>query len=162
MAERFEREDRYDRDGRQYERNERNERNDRNERNERNERSERERGERNERSFERNDRYERGGRNASRDEPEAGADKKAARDNDAYCRELLELQRIDFALVELTLYLDTHPMDMQAVQQLNQLSQKRRQIASEFEMKHGPLLQFGQSYSRFPWQWIETPWPWQV
>ncbi|WP_246120502.1 spore coat protein CotJB [Cohnella terricola] len=75
---------------------------------------------------------------------------------------MLELQRTDFALVELTLYLDTHPTDMQAVQQFNQLAQRRRQIANEFEMRYGPLMQFGHSYSRFPWQWVETPWPWQV
>ncbi len=76
--------------------------------------------------------------------------------------EVLRLTEPDFALVELTLYLDTHPNDMQAVQQFNQLSQRRRQIAHEFEIKYGPLLQFGLSYSRFPWQWIDTPWPWQV
>lgn len=85
-----------------------------------------------------------------------------ARVNEAYYRELEELQKVDFALVELTLYLDTHPTDMQALQQFNQLAQKRRQLASEFEMKYGPLMQFGHSFSRFPWQWAESPWPWQV
>ncbi|WP_239615349.1 spore coat protein CotJB [Cohnella mopanensis] len=84
------------------------------------------------------------------------------RGDEDYCNDLLELQTVDFALVELTLYLDTHPTDMQAVQQFNQLAQKRQQIANEFEMKFGPLLQFGHSFSRFPWQWIESPWPWQV
>jgi spore coat protein JB len=83
-------------------------------------------------------------------------------DHQTYCTDLEELQVVDFALVELTLYLDTHPMDMQAVQQFNQLVQRRQQLAAAFEMKHGPLLQFGHSYSRFPWQWVETPWPWQI
>ena len=90
--------------------------------------------------------------------PEAAAE----RDNEAYCRALLELQKVQFALVELTLYLDTHPNDMQAVQQFNQLAQQRSQLAYAFEMKHGPLMQFGHSFSRFPWQWNDTPWPWQV
>ncbi|MFD0672967.1 spore coat protein CotJB [Cohnella sp. GCM10027633] len=72
------------------------------------------------------------------------------------------MQAVDFALVELSLYLDTHPMDMQAVQQFNQLAQRRQQIAGAFELKHGPLMQFGHSFSRFPWQWVDTPWPWQV
>jgi spore coat protein JB len=81
---------------------------------------------------------------------------------EAYFKELEVLQTVDFALVELTLYLDTHPTDMQAVQQFNQLAQRRQQIAGEFEMRHGPLLQFGHSYSRFPWQWVDSPWPWQV
>jgi len=86
----------------------------------------------------------------------------AAPIDEAYYRELRELQTVDFALVELTLYLDTHPGDLQAVQQFNQLSQRRAQIAHAFEMKYGPLLQFGHSFTRFPWQWSESPWPWQV
>ncbi|RKP54186.1 spore coat protein CotJB [Cohnella endophytica] len=106
---------------------------------------------------ERNERDERDERQDRSRKPEP-----ATRNIEDHCRELLELQKVDFALVELTLYLDTHPTDMQAVQQFNQLAQRRQQIAAEFEMKHGPLLQFGHSFSRFPWQWVETPWPWQV
>jgi spore coat protein JB len=82
--------------------------------------------------------------------------------DEAYRMELEELQKVDFALVELSLYLDTHPADMQAVQQFNQLVQVRQQLANAFEMKYGPLLQFGHSFSRFPWQWVDSPWPWQV
>lgn len=82
-------------------------------------------------------------------------------DNDYY-RMLCELQTLDFVLVELTLYLDTHPNDMQALQQFNQFAQKRQEAAAAFELKFGPLLQFGHSFSQYPWQWIQTPWPWQV
>lgn len=109
---------------------------------------------------ERNDRNDRDGRN-DRNDPVKKPDN-GLRGDEAYCLELLELQKVDFALVELTLYLDTHPTDMQAVQQFNQLAQRRQQIANEFEMRYGPLLQFGHSFSRFPWQWVDTPWPWQV
>lgn len=79
-----------------------------------------------------------------------------------YYAKLLELQQLDFALVELNLYLDTHPNDMQAVTQYNQLAQKRQQCAYHFEHQYGPLMNFGHSYSKFPWQWAESPWPWQV
>lgn len=106
---------------------------------------------------ERNDREERvDAQRSKRAEPSE------RNDYEAYCADLEELQVVDFALVELTLYLDTHPMDMQAVQQFNQLAQRRQQLAAAFEMKYGPLMQFGHSYSRFPWQWVDTPWPWQV
>jgi len=81
---------------------------------------------------------------------------------DHYYQMLHELQAVDFVLVELTLYLDTHPADVQALQQFNQFSQKRQQLAYQFEMEFGPLLQYGHSYSRHPWQWSESPWPWQV
>jgi spore coat protein JB len=82
--------------------------------------------------------------------------------NEDYYKLLCELQTLDFVAVELTLYLDTHPTDMQAVQQFNQYTQKRQQVAAAYEVKFGPLLQFGHSFSRFPWQWTQDPWPWQV
>lgn len=77
--------------------------------------------------------------------------------------ELLErLQAVDFAVLELNLYLDTHPHDMHAIEQFNQLAQQRWGIAQEFESLYGPLLNFGHSYSGYPWQWNDVPWPWQV
>ncbi|MCH1624779.1 spore coat protein CotJB [Ferdinandcohnia quinoae] len=75
---------------------------------------------------------------------------------------LEELQAVDFVLVELTLYLDTHPNDYEAIQQFNHCSQQRRKLAKVFESKFGPLLQFGHSYSNYPWDWKDVPWPWQV
>jgi spore coat protein JB len=82
--------------------------------------------------------------------------------NDEYYTLLRELQTLDFVLVELTLYLDTHPTDMPALQQFNQYAQSRQQAAAAFEVKFGPLMQFGHSFSRYPWQWSKDPWPWQV
>ncbi|WP_223068460.1 spore coat protein CotJB [Paenibacillus caui] len=77
--------------------------------------------------------------------------------------ELLEkLQALDFALVELNLYLDTHPDDLQALQQYNVMTQQRTQVANHFQEKYGPLQHFGHAYSRYPWEWSKAPWPWQV
>ncbi|GIO14548.1 hypothetical protein J19TS2_41030 [Cohnella xylanilytica] len=92
----------------------------------------------------------------------AGQPERSQPGDAAYVAELEQLQKVDFALVELTLYLDTHPTDMQAIQQFNQLAQRRAQIAHAFEMKYGPLMQFGHSFTRYPWQWAQAPWPWQV
>lgn len=82
--------------------------------------------------------------------------------DDAYYKLLHDLQAADFVLVELTLYLDTHPDDDAALQQFNQFSALRHRIAEQYETKYGPLLQFGHSPSGTPWQWKEAPWPWQV
>ena len=79
-----------------------------------------------------------------------------------FYRLLQKLQEVDFVLVELNLYLDTHPDDVSALQQYNQLVQQRWMIAQEYEECYGPLQNFGHSFSRQPWQWIDTPWPWQV
>ena len=82
--------------------------------------------------------------------------------DDRYYQLLHQLQAIDFVLVELNLYLDTHPNDFEAVQQYNHHVQERWKIAQEMEGMYGPLMHFGHSYSGYPWQWNNTPWPWQV
>jgi spore coat protein JB len=80
---------------------------------------------------------------------------------EAYYTMLEELQRIDFVLVELTLYLDTHPLDEKALAQFNQLAHLRQKLKREFEANFGPLTQFS-SPSASPWSWAEGPWPWEV
>jgi len=79
-----------------------------------------------------------------------------------YYQILEELQAVDFVLVELTLYLDTHPTDQQAIAQFNENVEKRLKIRFELESKFGPLQQFGNSYSDAKWSWHSSPWPWQV
>jgi spore coat protein JB len=73
-----------------------------------------------------------------------------------------QLQAIDFVLVELTLYLDTHPDDTAAIQQFNETAQYRQQLKIQVEQYYGPLQQYGNSYSGYPWNWNESPWPWQL
>jgi spore coat protein JB len=73
-----------------------------------------------------------------------------------------ELQAVDFVLVELTLYLDTHPQDQNAIHQFNQYAQQRKKIKRAIESKYGPLQQYGNSYSGMPWNWSSGPWPWQL
>ncbi|WP_456278509.1 spore coat protein CotJB [Bacillus sp. AK128] len=75
---------------------------------------------------------------------------------------LEDLQAVDFVLVELTLYLDTHPHDYEAIQQYNQFAQQRGLLKKQIESKFGPLQQYGNSYSGYPWNWDDAPWPWQV
>ncbi|AOZ93849.1 spore coat protein CotJB [Paenibacillus crassostreae] len=75
---------------------------------------------------------------------------------------LEELQIVDFALVELNLFLDTHPEDLNSIKQYNQLSQERTRLAKQFQEVYGPLMNFGHAYSKFPWEWSQAPWPWQV
>ncbi|WNR43378.1 spore coat protein CotJB [Paenibacillus roseipurpureus] len=81
---------------------------------------------------------------------------------DSYYKQLRDLQAVDFVLVELTLYLDTHPDDLAAIQQYNQFAQKRIPMVQQFELEFGPLMSYGHSFTRQPWQWGNTPWPWQV
>jgi spore coat protein JB len=79
-----------------------------------------------------------------------------------YYQLLEQLQAVDFVLVELTLYLDTHNGDNEAIKQFNQFALERKKLKKAIESKFGPLQQFGNSYSGYPWNWDDTPWPWQV
>lgn len=81
---------------------------------------------------------------------------------DEYYKWIEELQELDFVLVELTLYLDTHPDDVASIKQFNDFSYKRRLLTQKIEEKYGPLQQFGNSYSNAPWEWNKGPWPWQI
>ena len=75
---------------------------------------------------------------------------------------LEELRATDFVLVELTLYLDTHPHDQAAIQQFNEFAHYRHQLKLRVEEYYGPLQQYGNSYSATPWNWNDSPWPWQI
>lgn len=75
---------------------------------------------------------------------------------------MTELQATDFVLVELTLYLDTHPDDAQALTQFNQFQRRKQVLMQQFEMQFGPLREFGNSPGGGAWTWADGPWPWQV
>jgi spore coat protein JB len=79
-----------------------------------------------------------------------------------YYQLLEEIQKTDFVALELNLYLDTHPDDLNAIAQYNSFSMKSKELREHFESQFGPLQNFGNSLSGFPWGWSTTPWPWQV
>jgi spore coat protein JB len=81
---------------------------------------------------------------------------------EAYYKALEELQAVDFTLVELQQYLDTHPNDEAAKLQYNQIAAQRVTLVEPFEKKYGPLQHYGRSSSENPILWSTTPWPWQV
>lgn len=73
-----------------------------------------------------------------------------------------QLQSVDFVLVDLTLYLDTHPNDLEAINQFNHYAKERKKLKKAVESIYGPLQQYGNSYSAYPWNWNDSPWPWQI
>lgn len=73
---------------------------------------------------------------------------------------LKELMSIDFTIIDLHLYLDTHPMDQTALNMYNNYVEKAKALRSEYERKYGPITAH-HGISGYPWQWIDEPWPWQ-
>jgi spore coat protein JB len=68
--------------------------------------------------------------------------------------------QLDFFLLDLNLYLDTHPNDDKAIQDFNIYVEKARKLRSEYEKLFGPLIStFSESSN--PWHWIQYQWPWE-
>ncbi|MFY0544503.1 spore coat protein CotJB [Brevibacillus sp. H7] len=78
------------------------------------------------------------------------------------CDTLTKLQQVQFALIELQFYLNMNPDDQRAIHQYNCLSEELMCLKRDFEIKYGPLLQFGFSPSPTRWAWSTTPWPWEI
>lgn len=71
--------------------------------------------------------------------------------------EILEYQ---FACIELNLYLDNNPDDEAAICKYNMYCNKFNNAKYDYEMRYGPLTNFGYVLSCYPWEWVSNPWPW--
>ncbi len=83
--------------------------------------------------------------------------------NNMQCYEDIEkLMAIQFYLVELNLFLDTHPDDQKALSDFNEMTKYFDVEKKRFESMYGPLVNFGHGPSKYPWQWAQSPWPWEM
>ena len=76
-------------------------------------------------------------------------------------REMLikQISALEFASLDLQLYLDTHPEDKEAIEKMNMFKLKAAPLIKEYEDKFGPLTK-GESEGN-NWSWIKAPWPWE-
>ncbi len=72
-----------------------------------------------------------------------------------------KIQELEFAAVDLNLYLDTHPENQRALMDFNMVTYELMRYKRMYEMRFGPLSNFGTAPSKYPWQWINSPWPWE-
>lgn len=75
---------------------------------------------------------------------------------------LIDIMAYEFAAIDLNLYLDTHPKDERALDIYNETVSILNQLKREYEARFGPLTNFGYARSKFPWRWVEEPWPWAI
>ncbi len=66
----------------------------------------------------------------------------------------------DFAIVELNLFLDSHPHDSAAIAKLKDYVAKSNELRHDFEDKFGPLKALSTKGNH--WAWISNPWPWDT
>ncbi len=77
-------------------------------------------------------------------------------------REILmkKIATSDFALVDLHLFLDTHPNSRAIAEKIRDYEMKSRALRKEYEEKYGPITPRDENGNR--WAWIAGPWPWEI
>ena len=72
---------------------------------------------------------------------------------------LQKVYETGFALDDIALYLDTHPMDTQAMAYYQYAKKANQEAVAAYEKVYGPLL-INQVNSG-SWTWTVNPWPWE-
>ena len=73
---------------------------------------------------------------------------------------LNKIGEVRFACVELQLYLDTHPEDLEAQNDFNSYASALEQLMAEYTETYGPLENFGNA-QHIAGSWVYQKWPWQ-
>lgn len=70
------------------------------------------------------------------------------------------IQKYDFALYDLTLYLDTHPRCREAMTLFAKYRSMREKAVEEYTKRFGPLTAL-QGSTETKWDWGNGPMPWE-
>ncbi len=70
------------------------------------------------------------------------------------------IHEVGFAVLDVALYLDTHPTDKQALEYYDNYKKLYKQASSEYSKMYGPLT-IADVNSDNQWAWINDPWPWE-
>lgn len=74
---------------------------------------------------------------------------------------LKKIQAADFALVDINLFLDTHPTDKGALECFSKYQKIYDSLVKEYEEKFGALMPKRVDTNK-GWTWIDNPWPWEM
>ena len=66
-----------------------------------------------------------------------------------------------FAMVDASLYLDTHPADTEAIRYFNEQSRIYNDALAEYSQRFTPLTIAHAHHNDRYWDWVNQPWPWQ-
>lgn len=85
-------------------------------------------------------------------------------DYDNNCSEDIKrrLSELQFAAIDLNLFLDTHPCDKEALEMFKKIAKTIESVKMDYVRKYGPL-KAGDSAHDVPFQWAsgEFKWPWE-
>ena len=78
------------------------------------------------------------------------------------CKEelLRVIQSTNFVVLEMGLYLNTHPECSCALKKYCECKEMLEEATKVYERRFGPLTMYGVDCDE-KWSWVEEPWPWQ-
>lgn len=80
----------------------------------------------------------------------------------AECKKLwYKIHELEFAMIELMLYLDTHKKDEEALCEYQKMQQMYNDSMAVYEKMYGTIV-FNQVHSEDIFTWVETPMPWEM
>ena len=81
------------------------------------------------------------------------------KNRDAVREEMMrQIKCLNFAIVELAEYLDTHPTDQKALCLHREYCNQYNQVKEKYQKIFGPLSIYCPCNK---WRWLEEPWPWE-
>ena len=73
---------------------------------------------------------------------------------------LLKIYEYDFALNDLSLYLDLHPDDQSTYELFRKYTEEVKMLIEVYEKNYGPMELCDSDYDSF--MWYTNPWPWSL
>jgi spore coat protein JB len=77
------------------------------------------------------------------------------------CKLKQQIHAYDFAILEIGLFLDTHPCDTAALQKRQELQAQRQMLVEEYERQYGAYVVVDTDVCGDAWTWVQGPWPWE-
>ena len=73
---------------------------------------------------------------------------------------LKKIGTLKFAIVDIDLFLDTHPGDTETLRKRAVYEAQLMPLVKEYESKFGPLTKADNETNT--WTWVKDPWPWDT
>jgi len=74
---------------------------------------------------------------------------------------LSDIQKLHFAVLDLALFLDTHPNDPVALYRHHAYAMQLKQYREAYEAQYGPMINMNADAGD-TWRYINSPWPWEM
>lgn len=71
-----------------------------------------------------------------------------------------QVQMYRFALIDASLFLDTHPTDKEALKYFKRINELLEKYSKEYEKKHGSI-NISNGISNDKWEWATSSFPWE-